>query len=68
MKKKLCPQCKVGRFRVRNASGASIVVEVDADFNIKALHENESLDGFNLDDLFCLGCSWHGSAKKLMDY
>lgn len=68
MKKKLCPQCKVGRFRVFNQSGESIVVEVNESFEIVPLHPDQLLDGFDLETLFCLGCSWKGAASKLVKH
>lgn len=68
MKKKLCPQCKVGRFRVLNASGDALVVEVNELFEIVPVHPDQSLEGFDLDTLYCLGCSWKGGAKKLVKH
>lgn len=68
MKKILCPQCKIGRFRVRNEKGESLVVEVNENFEIFPLYENQSLEGFDLETLYCLGCSWSGSSKKLVKH
>lgn len=65
MKDKICPQCKIRRFRVRNENGDSVVVTVTEDNQIVPVHTEESLEGFDLDVLYCLGCSWKGSAKKL---
>jgi hypothetical protein len=65
MKDKVCPQCKIRRFRVRNEKGDSVVVTVTEDNQIVPVHTEESLEGFDLDVLYCLGCSWKGSAKKL---
>ncbi len=65
MKKLLCPQCKIQRFRVRNQAGDSVVVTVTENLEIVPIHEGESLEGFDLDILYCLGCSWSGSVKKL---
>ena len=65
-KNKLCPQCKIRRFQVKNEKGESLVVVVDMDNNIIPVHENKSLDGFNLDVLYCLGCSWKGSVNNLI--
>lgn len=65
MKKLLCPQCKIQRFRVKNENGDSVVVTVNEDFTIEPIHEGVSLEGFNLDVLYCLGCSWKGSPKSL---
>ncbi len=66
MKDKICPQCKIRRFRVRNENGDSVVVTVTADNQIVPVHTEESLEGFDLEVLYCLGCSWKGSAKKLI--
>ncbi|MFW9596794.1 MAG: hypothetical protein ACMV0Y_02480 [Paludibacter sp.] len=68
MRKLLCPKCKIGRFRVRNTKGESIVVEVSELHEIIPIHEGVSLEGYNLDELFCLGCSWSGSAQKLVKH
>jgi len=65
MKKLLCPQCKVGRFQVKNDAGESVVVIVNENHEILPLHEGVSLDGFDLSVLYCLGCSWKGSVKRL---
>ena len=66
MKDKICPQCKIRRFRVRNENGDSVVVTVTADNQIVPVHTEESLEGFDLEVLYCLGCSWKGSVKKLI--
>jgi len=65
-KNKLCPQCKIRRFQVKNDSGDCIVVTVTESNEIIPVHENESLEGFDLDVLYCLGCSWKGSVKSLV--
>jgi hypothetical protein len=53
---------------VKNDRGESVVVQVTRDFEIIPVNQDESLDGFNLDYLFCLGCSWKGSKKKLVRF
>ncbi|MBP1676942.1 MAG: hypothetical protein H6Q20_1501 [Bacteroidetes bacterium] len=65
MKKLNCPQCKINRFRVKNDRDEYVVVTVSADYEIFPLHPGVSLEGYNLDVLYCLGCSWKGSAKSL---
>ncbi|MDX9747070.1 MAG: hypothetical protein RBT57_01070 [Paludibacter sp.] len=60
-RKRLCPQCKIHRFRVKNDSGESVVVIVTEDFEVVPIHPEESLEGFDLTVLYCLGCSWKGS-------
>jgi len=66
MKDKLCPQCKIRRFQVKNSSGNFIVVTVNENFEIIPIHEIESLDGYDLSTVYCLGCSWSGSIKSLI--
>ena len=66
MKKKLCPQCKIHRFRVKNERGDSVVVVVNEQHEVIPIHQEESLEGFDLTVLYCLGCSWKGSPKALL--
>lgn len=66
MKDKICPQCKIRRFRVKDEKGNSVVVTVTDDNQIVPVHPEESLEGFDLEILYCLGCSWKGSVKKLI--
>lgn len=63
---KLCPQCKIRRFQVKNDAGQSVVVMVSENNEIIPVHDDESLDGFDLTVLYCLGCSWKGSVKSLI--
>ena len=65
MKKLNCPQCKINRFRVRNGRGESVVVTVNARYEIIPIHPEESLEGFDLSIVYCLGCSWSGSPDRL---
>lgn len=65
MKNVLCPQCKIHRFCVKNELGASVVVTVSEQLEIVPIHADESLVGFDLSMLFCLGCSWSGSPQSL---
>ncbi|MBP1665022.1 MAG: hypothetical protein H6Q19_2162 [Bacteroidetes bacterium] len=63
---KLCPQCKIRRFQVKNDEGRCVVVTVNENYEIIPVHENESLEGMDLSVLYCLGCSWKGSVKSLI--
>lgn len=65
-KNRLCPQCKIRRFQVKNEKGDAVVVVVDKDNNIIPIHEGTSLEGFNLEILYCLGCSWKGGIGRLV--
>lgn len=64
-KNKLCPQCNIHRFCVKNESGERRVVTVSGEGVIELVHPEESLEGFNLEILYCLGCSWSGSVRAL---
>ncbi len=66
MRNKLCPQCKIRRFQVKNAQGNAVVITVSENNEIQPIHPEQSLDGFDLEVLYCLGCSWKGSVNKLI--
>lgn len=63
-----CPQCGIRRFQVKDGSGNSRVVHVTDKFEIVPAKEGESLEGFNLDIIYCLGCSWKGHVTDLKKY
>lgn len=64
----LCPQCKIRRFYVKNAEGKQCVVQVTTDYEVVPVNPEDSLEGFNTETLYCLGCSWSGSIKSLQKY
>ncbi len=66
MKKRICPQCKISSMYVKNAAGERRLVYVDQDGEVVVRKEGESLEGFDLTEVFCLGCSWHGSPNKML--
>ena len=68
MKKMLCPQCKVGVFCVKNAAGDRLAVYVSPEGEVVPKNPGDSLAGYDLTEVFCLGCSWHGSPKRLLKY
>ena len=65
MKKLKCPQCDIHRFQVKNALGESLVVIVNENLEIEPIYPHESLEGYDLSIIYCLGCSWSGSPKSL---
>ena len=65
MKQLKCPQCDIHRFFVKNELEETRVVTVNEKYEVILIHENESLEGFNLELLYCLGCSWTGSPTSL---
>lgn len=68
MKKLVCPQCKIAAMYVKNEAGERRLVYVTSEGEVVSKKEDESLEGFNLEEVFCLGCSWHGSPKRLVRY
>lgn len=48
-----------------NEAGDAVVVTVNDRFEVIPVHPEESLEGFDLNVLYCLGCSWVGSPKSL---
>jgi hypothetical protein len=50
---------------VKNEAGERRVVTVSSEGEIELVHPEESLEGFDLDVVYCLGCSWSGSVKSL---
>lgn len=50
---------------VKNSSGERRLVYVDDNHNVVPKYPEESLEGFDLTEVYCLGCSWHGSPKRL---
>jgi hypothetical protein len=68
MKFLYCPQCGIKRFQVKDKDGNSRVVQVTDKFEIIPVKEGESLEGFNLEILYCLGCSWKGRVSDLKRY
>lgn len=68
MKKMLCPQCKVGIFCVKDAQGNRLPVYVSGEGKIVPKDATASLEGYDLSEVWCLGCSWHGSPKRLVKY
>lgn len=65
MKKLNCPQCDIQRFFVKNADGENRLVNVTDTYDVIAVNPDESLEGFDLSVVYCLGCSWKGSPKSL---
>ena len=64
--KKLCPQCQIHRFYLKNDAGERLVVTVNQEKEIIPIHEHESMEGFDTSILYCLGCSWKGSVDSLI--
>lgn len=68
MKKMLCPQCKVAAMYVKNEKGERLLVYVTDEREVVAKNLEQSLEEYDVSEVFCLGCSWHGSPKRLVKY
>mgnify|MGYP000171081841 FL=1 len=65
MRKLLCPQCKIAAMYVKNEAGERLLVYVTTDGQVIPKNPEASTEGFDLSEVFCLGCSWHGSPKRM---
>ncbi|MBS7343115.1 MAG: hypothetical protein KIH02_08260 [Parabacteroides sp.] len=65
MRKLLCPQCKIAAMYVKNEAGERLLVYVTTDGQVVPKNPEASTEGFDLSEVFCLGCSWHGSPKRM---
>jgi hypothetical protein len=68
MRKLVCPQCKVAALYVKNEKGDRLSIYVYENGDIVPKDPSESLEGFDLTDIYCFGCSWHGNPKRLLKY
>ena len=66
MKKLLCPQCKIAAMYVKNEQGERLLVYVLENGEVVPKYPEDSMEGFDLTEVFCLCCSWHGSPKRLV--
>ena len=68
MRKKVCPQCRIAAFYVKNEAGERRLVYVTDEGEVVLKYPEESLEGFDLEVVYCLGCSWSGSPKRLKNH
>ncbi|MDY3788180.1 hypothetical protein [Bacteroides fluxus] len=68
MRKMLCPQCKVGAFFVMNERGERLPVYVSDKGEIVPKDATASLEGYDLSEVYCFSCSWHGFPKRLVRF
>lgn len=66
MRKLLCPQCKIAALYVKNDRNERLLIYVMEDGEIVPKNPADSMKGFDLTEVYCLGCSWHGSPKRLV--
>lgn len=65
MRKLLCPQCKIAALYVKNEQGERLLVYVLENGEVVPKDLSTSTNGFDLTEVYCLGCSWHGSPARM---
>lgn len=65
MKKKRCAQCNIANLYLKNETNEIRLIFVLEDNSIVPAKEEETLEGFDIETIYCLGCSWSGSVKRL---
>ena len=53
---------------MKNTAGDRLTVYVTEQGEVVPKYPDASLDGYDLSEVYCLGCSWHGSPKRLVKY
>lgn len=66
MRKLMCPQCKIAGFYIKNAEGERRLVYVSEEGEVIPKNTSEDMEGFDRSIVYCLGCSWCGSPKRLV--
>lgn len=66
MRKLLCPQCKIAGLYVKNRQEERLLVYISDEGEVIPRNPKENMDDFDLSVVYCLGCSWSGSPKKLV--
>lgn len=62
----VCPQCKIAAFFVKNEEGERALVYINEQKKVVPKYPEQSLDGFDCSIVYCLGCSWKGSPKRVI--
>ena len=66
MRKLLCPQCKIAGLYVKNERKERLLVYVSDEGEVVPRNLEENMEGFDITIVYCLGCSWSGSPKRLV--
>lgn len=66
MRKLMCPQCRVSGLYIKNTSGERLLVYVSDAGEIVPRNPSDDMEGFDCEIVYCLGCSWSGSPKRLV--
>lgn len=66
MKHKMCPQCGIANFYLKDNLGNRLVVKISREGKITPKDSNSNINDYNTDIIYCLGCSWYGPISKLI--
>lgn len=53
---------------VKNEAGDRLLVYVTQDGEVIPKDPDASVEGFDLGEVYCLGCSWKGTPRKMVKY
>ena len=53
---------------VKNEQGDRLLVYITEEGVVIPKDEEASTEGFDFTEVYCLGCSWHGSPKRLIKF
>lgn len=53
---------------VKNEQGDRLLVYITREGVVVPKDEGASTKGFDFTEVYCLGCSWHGSPKRLIKF
>ena len=62
----MCPKCQIPNFYLKGDGGDVMPIYVTSDGVIVPKREDNTLEGYDTDVIYCLGCSWSGSLNALM--
>ena len=66
MKYRTCPQCGITNFYLKDNSGNMLLVKISADGKIIPKNPDANLNNFDINIIYCLGCSWEGTIDELV--
>lgn len=60
----MCPKCQIPNFYLKSTNSSDILpVYVSYEGEIIPKREGDSVEGYDTETIYCLGCSWSGAVK-----
>ena len=53
---------------VKNEQGERLLVYITQEGTVVPKDAEASTEGFDMTEIYCLGCSWHGSPNRLTKF